>query len=63
MKFGQVVGKKAKGRLSKRVFQKNKARQIFRKTNISYPLIPPFSLITDEVIDIIMSDVFWKDFA
>ena len=24
---------------SKRVFQENKARQIFRKTNISYPLI------------------------
>ena len=35
----QVVGKKAKGRISKRVFQENKARQIFRKTNISYPLI------------------------
>ena len=27
------------GRISKRVFQENKARQIFRKTNISYPLI------------------------
>ena len=25
--------------MSKRVFQENKARQIFRKTNISYPLI------------------------
>ena len=36
---------KAKGRISKRVFQENKARQIFRKTNISYPLIctHPFS--------------------
>ena len=33
------VGNKAKGRISKRVFQENKARQIFRKTNISYPLI------------------------
>ena len=30
---------KAKGRISKRVFQENKARQIFRKMNISYPLI------------------------
>ena len=29
----------AKGRISKRVFQENKARQIFRKTNIFYPLI------------------------
>ena len=33
-----VVGNKAKGRISKRVFQE-KARQIFRKTNLSYPLI------------------------
>ena len=30
---------KAIGRISKRMFQENKARQIFRKTNISYPLI------------------------
>ena len=34
--FLQLVGNMAKGRISKRVFQ---ARQIFRKTNISYPLI------------------------
>ena len=33
------VGNKAKGRISKRVFQENKARQIFKKTNISYPLV------------------------
>ena len=33
------VGNKAKWWISKRVFQENKARQIFRKTNISYPLI------------------------
>ena len=33
-------GNKAKGRISKRAFQGNKARQIFQKTNISYPLIP-----------------------
>ena len=33
------LGNKAKGRISKQVFQENKARQIFRKTNISYPLI------------------------
>ena len=32
-------GKKAKERISKRVFQESKARQNFRKTNISYPLI------------------------
>ena len=33
------VGNKAKVRISKRVLQENKARQISRKTNISYPLI------------------------
>ena len=33
------VVNKVKGRISKQVFQENKARQIFRKTNISYPLI------------------------
>ena len=31
----QSMGNKAKGRISKRVFQQNKARQIFRKMNIS----------------------------
>ena len=35
----KIIGNKAKGRISKRVFQENKARQVFRKTNISYPLI------------------------
>ena len=35
----QVLGDKAKRRISKRVFQENKARQIFRRTNIPYPLI------------------------
>ena len=34
-----IVGNEAKGRISKRVFQESKARQNFRKTNISYPLI------------------------
>ena len=37
--ISQFVGNKAKGWISKRVFLENKARQIFRKTNISYPLI------------------------
>ena len=35
----KIVGNKAKGRISKRVLQENKARQISRKTKISYPLI------------------------
>ena len=32
----QVVGNKAKGQISKWVFQENKAHQVFRKTNIFY---------------------------
>ena len=43
IKMLHIVGNKAKGWISKRVFQENKARQIFRKTNISYPLIRPDS--------------------
>ena len=38
-RLSQLVGNKAKGRISKQVFQENKACQIFRKTNISYSLI------------------------
>ena len=38
-KTGHIVGNNAEGRILKQVFQKNEARQIFRKTNISYPLI------------------------
>ena len=34
----RFVGNKAKGQISKRVLQENKALQIFRKTNISYPV-------------------------
>ena len=35
----QIVSNGAKWRISKPVFQENNARQIFRKTNISHPLI------------------------
>ena len=43
----QVAGNKLKGRISERMFQENKARQIFRKTNISNPLIrKPFAFTT-----------------
>ena len=34
-----IVGNKAKERILKRVFEENKACQIFRKTIISYPMI------------------------
>ena len=36
---GVFFGSKAKRRISKRVFQEKKAPQIFRKMDISYPLI------------------------
>ena len=35
----QFVGNQANGKISKRVLQENKARQIFRKANTSYPFI------------------------
>ena len=37
--ISEHVDNKTKGQTSKRVFQEKKSRQIFRKTNISYPLI------------------------
>ena len=39
MQVQLLVVNKAKGRISKRVFQESKARQNFQKTSISYPLI------------------------
>ena len=35
----EIVGNKAEMRIAKRMFQENKAHQVFRKTNIFYPLI------------------------
>ena len=43
-----IVGNKAKGLIAKQVLQEKKARQIFRKTNISenlecfFFILPPF---------------------
>ena len=39
IKSGELFGIKAEGRISKRVLQENKARQISRKMNTSYPQI------------------------
>ena len=47
----QVVGNKTKGGILKQMFKENKARQIFRKTNISYPLIRT-RLSTNDIIQI-----------
>ena len=43
----QFIDNKAKGRISKRVFEESKARQNFRKTNISYLLIRTWFVIVD----------------
>ena len=51
-----LAGKKAKGWISKRVFQENKARQIFSKTNISYPLIRTRACAYEEVRNIRFSE-------
>ena len=37
--FLNFVGHKAKGHISRRLFQENQVCQILRKANISYPLI------------------------
>ena len=50
-----IVDNKAERRISKRAIKENKARQIFRKTNISYPLIR-IRTCTDQGV----RNVFWK---
>ena len=66
--ISKFVGNKTKGRISKRLFQENKARQIFRKRNISYPLIrtpmrdSSFCLITDEFSETVRFVFYIKDF-
>ena len=50
------VSNKAKGRISKRVFQEKKARQIFRKTNSSYTLIPTRTCTHQGVINVRFSE-------
>ena len=52
----EIVGNRAKGRISKRVSQENKARQIFRKTIISYPLIRTRSLAYQGVRNVCFSE-------
>ena len=42
----KFAGNKAEGQFSKRVFQENKTRQIFRKTNISYLLIRTYVCVS-----------------
>ena len=57
-----IDSNKEKGRISQPVFQENKARQFFRKTNLSYPWYAhvrvPFCLITKDIMKYIF-DVSW----
>ena len=57
LKKQQVIGNKAKGRISKRVFQESKARQDFRKTNISYLLIPTRTCAYQGVRNVCFSEI------
>ena len=59
MKFKQrhIVGNKAKGRISKRVFQESKGRQNFRKTNFSYPMIRTRTCAYQEVRNVCFLEI------
>ena len=54
----QVIGNEAKRRISKRVFQESKARQNFRKTNISYPLIRTRTCAYQGIRNVCFSEIF-----
>ena len=51
-----IVGNKAKGRISKWVLQENKARQIFRKTDISCLLIRRSACVYQGVRNVCFSE-------
>ena len=59
----KYVDNEAKGRISKRLFQEKKARQIFPKTNISYPLIPTSACAYQRVRKVRFSENKSKDNA
>ena len=50
------VGNKAERRISKRVFQENKARQIFRKTSIFNSLIRTRTCVSQGVKNVCFSE-------
>ena len=56
--FLEFVGNKAKGRISKRVFNESKARQNFRKINISYLLIRTRACAYQEVRNVCFFENF-----
>ena len=56
IRLPDIVGNKAKGWISKVVFEENKARQIFWKKNFSYPLILTRTCAYQEVRDVLFSE-------
>ena len=55
-----ISGNKAKGRISKRVFQENKARQVFRKTNIFYPPLVRIRTCTYQGVKNVCFGKIWR---
>ena len=56
----EIVGSKAKGRISKWVFQENKAHQIFQKTKFSYPLgVRTFCFSENLACLVLLKRPFW----
>ena len=53
----KIVGNKAEGRISKRMFQESKARQNLRKTNISFSLIRTRTCAYQEVRNVCFSEI------
>ena len=56
-RMAYIVGNKSKGWIPKRMFQENKARQIFRKANISYPLIRIRTCAYQGVKNVLFSEI------
>ena len=56
----QFVGSKTKGRISKRVLQENKARQIVQKTKAFYPLIRASRCAYQGVRDCFFFSEIWR---
>ena len=52
------VDNKVKGRISKQMLRENKLRQIYRKTNISYPLISTLACAYQGVRNIYFSEIW-----
>ena len=55
-----IVGKKPKGRISKREFQVSKAQQIFRKRNVYYHLIRTRTYVRVRIREMFVFQNIWR---